>query len=603
MAPRITAAMCARGRGLAEPRVSPDGTRVAFVALVDARAQLVVVPVDGGAEVTVTADPPPIPVGGYGGGAFDWAGSDALVYAGTDGKLWKVPGTGGPPVVVVDKIPASCPAVSPDGGRVAFLADDSRHVGLASLADGAGWPERLSSSPDFSFDPTWSPDGSRVAWHEWTVPNMPWDGGRIMVWPGPQQVAGGDDVCVAQPRFAPDGSALAFLCDAEGWLNLWIASPDGSGARPLLKEEAEHGGPSWGPGQRSYAWSPDARRIAFCRNERGFGRLCVLDVASGEVTDVAKGEHGALSWVGDRLVAVRSGARTPTQIVSYRVDGGFDRTVLAVGPVAGFDAADLPEPEPVEWEGEDGGTVHGRLYRPKAPPDGLTAPPLILYIHGGPTGQTTVQFVPRIAFWVDRGWAVLMVDYRGSTGWGRAYAQALRGRWGELDVSDCAAGMRAAAERGWCDRRRMVPYGGSAGGFTVLLLLALHPDLCAAGVDLYGVTDLLDLAESTHRFEAHYLDSIVGPLPETADRYRQHSPVTVADRIQAPLLILQGREDKAVPPAQSESIAERLRALGRDVEIHLYDGEGHGWRRPESVQDELERTESFLRRHVLRWRA
>jgi dipeptidyl aminopeptidase/acylaminoacyl peptidase len=392
---------------------------------------------------------------------------------------------------------------------------------------------------------------------------------------------------------------LAFLSDADGWLNLWLAdgnftNRDGSNCRPLLKEEFEHGGPSWGPGQRSFAWSPDSRRIAFTRNESGFGRLCVLDVGSGEVSDLGKGGHGGLAWAGDSVIAVRSGATTPTQLVRYSPD----RTLLARGPVLGFEAA-LVEPELVHWQGDDGGEVHGRLYTPR----GAEVPPLLLWCHGGPTGQSPVDFIPRIAFYVDHGWAVLTVDYRGSTGWGRAYAQALQGRWGELDVCDCAAGMRAAAERGWGDPRRMVPIGGSAGGFTVLLLLALHPELCAAGVDLFGVADLLDLDETTHRFEQHYLHGVVGPLPETVDRYRERSPINLADRITSPLLILQGTDDPAVPVKQSKTIAETLQRLGRTVELQLYEGEGHGWSNPDVIKDELERTDDFLRRHVLLWRA
>jgi dipeptidyl aminopeptidase/acylaminoacyl peptidase len=214
-----------------------------------------------------------------------------------------------------------------------------------------------------------------------------------------------------------------------------------------------------------------------------------------------------------------------------------------------------------------------------------------------------VAWNPRIAYWVDAGWAVLVPDHRGSTGHGRDHVQAMAGRWGELDVADVAAGLREAGARGWGDGRRLVVMGGSAGGFTVLNVLAAHPELCAAGVDLYGVADLFDLDETTHRFEAHYLHSLVGPLPEAADAYRERSPVNRAGSISAPLLILQGSDDAVVPPAQSSAIAERLRALGRTVELHLYEGEGHGWGRPETVVDELERTSSFLRRHVLRWRA
>jgi dipeptidyl aminopeptidase/acylaminoacyl peptidase len=228
---------------------------------------------------------------------------------------------------------------------------------------------------------------------------------------------------------------------------------------------------------------------------------------------------------------------------------------------------------------------------------------MIVWIHGGPTGQWGVGFNARIAYFVDRGWAVLVPDHRGSTGHGRAYAQAMAGRWGELDVSDVAAGMRTAADQGWAHPRRMVPMGGSAGGFTVLNLLAHHPDLCAAGVDLFGVADLLELDETTHRFEAHYLHSVVGPLPDAVDRYRERSPLHVADRITAPVLILQGSADEVVPPAQSHAVAERIRAAGGTVELHVYEGEGHGWNKPDLVVDELERIDGFLRRHVLNWRS
>ena len=593
--------MCARGRALAEPRLAPDGSRVAFLANQAARGQIVVVPAIGGPELVVTADPPVTPAAAYGGGAFDWTpDGNALAYASTDGSLYLIDARGGPPRRIVEHGPAAAPAVSPDGTRVAYVVD-AHDVAVASVGADGPWPQRVSTGADFCFDPAWSPDSTRVAWHEWDVPHMPWDESRVMVRAAdgggdPVRVAGGGGVSAQQPRYSPDGSQLAFLCDAEGWLNLWRADGDGTGARPLVKEDAEHGDPSWGPGQRSFAWSPDGSQVAFCRNEQGFGRLCVLDVASGDVRELSRGVHGGLSWVGGRIACVRSGAVTPTQIVGIDPANGT-RVELARGPVAGFEPAGLVEPEPVSWPADDGSEVHGRLYRPTTSASG--PPPMLVWVHGGPTGQWPASFIPRIAYFVDRGWAVLVPDHRGSTGWGRAYAQQLQGQWGVLDVEDTAAGMRAAVERGWCDPRRMVPIGGSAGGFTVLLLLARHPELCAAGVDLFGVADLFDLDETTHRFEAHYLRGIVGPLPETADRYRDRSPVNLADRIEAPLLILQGRADKVVPPAQSQAIADRLRAQGRTVELQLYDDEGHGWLRPETVEDELTRTEAFLRRHVL----
>lgn len=618
--------MCAWGRVLAEPRLSPDGSRLAFVANVVGRAQIVVVDAAGGPELTVTSDPAPRPVASYGGGAFDWApDGSGLVYAALDGGLWWVEATGGAGVAVLEghrETPAAAPAVSPDGSSVAFVVDH-RHVAVVAL-DPSGmpsWPRRLSAGADFCFDPAWSADGSTVAWHEWDTPDMPWDASRVVLRavadagrPGePRLVAGGPSVQAQQPRFSPDGQHLGFVSDQTGWLNLWVADADGGNARALLDEPVEHGDPSWGLGQRSFAWSPAGDRIAFTRNDQGFGSLHQLDVASGTTTELGRAVHGGLSWAGDRVAAVRAGARTPTTIVTYETDlgagsadGSRRRREVARGPVGGFEEAGLVEPTAVSWRGDDGAEVFGRLYRPGPGVDSATGespPPLIVWAHGGPTGQWPVGFVARFAFFGDRGYAILVPDHRGSTGHGRAYTQAMRHRWGELDVADVAAGMRAAAANGWGDPRRMVPMGGSAGGFTVLNLLAHHPELCAAGVDLFGVTDLFDLDETTHRFEAHYCHSLVGPLPEAAAAYRDRSPLNVAERIEAPLLILQGNEDKVVPLAQSQSVADRLRALGRDVELHVYDGEGHGWLAPATIVDELTRIESFLRRHVLRRRS
>lgn len=607
---RISAAMCAAGRTVGEPRLSPDASRVAFVATQAGRADIVVVDLDGGHEVVVTTAPSPIGARAYGGGTFDWVpDGSGVVYAAEDGGLWLQAATGGPARQLVGGGGGRCaaPAVAPDGSCVAYVVD-TRDVAVVPLRPGGPWPVRLSGDADFALDPTWSPEGAEVAWHEWSVPAMAWDASRIVVAPADGSrpaavVAGGDGRSVGQPRFSPDGSRIGVVDDRSGFANLWAYEPDGSGAEPLLVGEDEHGGPAWGHGQRTWCWSPDGGAVAVCRNvEGGFGDLVVVDLAGGGPRRLGRGVHGAVSWVGDRLVAVRSGARTPTQVVVYEGPELSTRRALARGPVAGFEASALVEPEVVTWTGADGMAVHGRLYAPTHLDQGAP-PPLIAWVHGGPTDQWPVTWNARIAFWVDAGWAVLVADHRGSTGHGRAYTQAMAGRWGELDVDDVAAGLRAAGERGWGDPRRLVVMGGSAGGFTVLNVLAAHPGLCAAGVDLFGVADLFDLDETTHRFEAHYLHTLVGPLPGAAAAYQDRAPVNRAGTITAPLLILQGSDDPVVPPAQSQAIADRLRALGRTVELHLYDGEGHGWGRPATVIDELERTSSFLRRHVLRRRA
>lgn len=580
--PTITAAMCARGRSLSEPRLAPDGRSVAFVTRDGNGSRLVVVPVEGGPELVVTAHPAPA----FRGSVFDWTpAGDAIVFATGRGDIVRTPAGGGAPTVLATEATASSIAVAPDG-RIAYAAD----LAAISVLDG----DTRHHAADFALDPTWSPDGARLAWHEWDVPDMAWDRSRIVV----ADLAAGTTTTVdtpeataaQQPRFSPDGQHLAFLCDAGGWLNLWMADGDGSDPRSLLAEQHEHGGPTWGPGQSTFAWSPDGRRIAFARNEAGFGRLCVVDLDTGAVEELGKGVHTALSWRGDAIACLRSGARTPTAVVAYHDD---TRTLLARGPVGGFELALPPEPTVVTWQSDDGADVHGRLYAPG--PD----KPLLFWVHGGPTDQRRVEFDARLAYFLDRGWAVLFPDFRGSTGWGRAYTQALHGGWGVRDTADTAAGIRAAAANRWGDPARTVVMGGSAGGLVVLRVLAEHPGLCAAGVALYPVCDLLDLAATTHRYEAHYTSHLIGPLPGSEDEHRRRSPISDAARIGDPLLLLHGSEDPVVPASQSAALADAITTGGGTVERHVYEGEGHGWSRPATTEDELERVRDFLARYVL----
>jgi dipeptidyl aminopeptidase/acylaminoacyl peptidase len=603
---------------LGEPRWSPDGARLAWLEVDRGVVELLVAPVGPGAAregltgppVRVTAEVGVTKLGAYGGGGYCWAPSATagatpeLVYATDDRRLVAIPCHGGPVRVLAEGAATAAPAVSPDGTRVAFVRETDDECAVAVVALAGGEDPRVVSRADYAWDPEWAPDGVALAWHEWDLPAMPWDSSRIVLArPGVlgdrvHVVAGGDGVAVAQPRFSPDGTALAYVSDATGWSNVWVAAADGTGARPLLEEACEHAEPSWGPGQRSYAWSPDGQRIALCRNEEGFGRLVVVDVGSRGVHERAKGWHHGLDW-GDRGIAcVRSGGRTPPQVtvLDPAGEGGHGRRALARGAPGELDALDLPEPEPVAWRGSDGTTVHGILWRPLVPAAG---PPLLVEVHGGPTGQAVVGWVPRVRWFLSRGWAVLAPNPRGSSGYGRAYLRALDGEWGVADVDDTVTGIRAAGERGWADPERVAVMGGSAGGFTALLVGTARPPVARAVVSLYGVTDLAELAATTHRFESRYLDTLVGSLPAAAAEYRGRSPVHRASDVSVPVLLLQGDQDKVVPLAQAQRLEAALRDAGAPVELHVYEGEGHGWSRPETVIDALARTEDFLTRWVL----
>ena len=606
--PSLSARLCARSRVIADAQLSPDGTQVSAVVRTMGRAELVVVPAGGGPELVVSGDPDVAGAHPSGGGAHTWLpDGSGLAYVGRDGGIWAVPAAG----ATAEELPGpgpECwsPVVSPDGRTLVWVEDGRRVVAgpragtaapvvLTAAPAGTGVGTRAGAEPGFVLDPVFSPDSRRVAWVEWDVPDMPWDASRVVVADratGERRVAaGGPGVSVQQPRFSPTGR-LGWVGDHSGWMNVWAEAPDGGPAQPLLDEAFEHAEAAWGPGQRSWCWSPDGGAVGLCRNEGGFARLVVAQDGTS-TRELGRGWHTGLGWAGGRLVAVRSGARTPTQLVTVDPAGG-GRTPLLRGPVGGVEGPWLVEPEPVGWDVEDGARIPARLYRPAA---GESAG-LIVWIHGGPTGQMTVTFNARVAFFVSRGWSVLVPDFRGSTGWGRAHAQALAGGWGEVDVADCAAGLAAAARNGWGTPARTAVMGASAGGFTALHLLARHPEACAAGVDLYGVADLEDLAARTHRYEAHYTHSLVGPLPEAAALHRARSPIEVAERIRRPLLILHGGEDPVVPLAQSIALRDRILAAGGHVEMHVYEGEGHGWTRPESVEDELIRTADFLERHL-----
>ena len=564
-----------------------------------------------GPPVVVTAEHALGRVGAYRGGMWCWRSDDSLAVVRADGSVAIIDVDGGTHSVVRHDGQAAAP-VSWSGGLL-FSSErpdalDVVEVPMAGeVVDSGG---RRWSQADFAWDPTVSADGDLVAWHEWDLAAMSWTTSRIVVARrsdgATHVVAGGDGIAAGQPRFSPDGTHLAYVTDESGFWNVHIADADGSHSRPLIVEDHDHAEPSWGPGQRSYAWSPDSNAVALCRNEDGFARLVVVSL-DGAVRELAKGWHHGIDWGSGGLVAVRSGAKTSPQITVVHATTG-KRRVVARGAPAGVESG-AREPSAVTWSNE-GVTVHGLLYRPDADPVAADdvdddsdahneAPPMLVDIHGGPTGQATVAWDGWLRYFTSRGWAVLRPNPRGSTGYGRAYAQGLRSTWGDVDVEDIAAGIRAAAENGWCDPMRVAVSGGSSGGLTALMIGARHPDLVRAAVSAYGVTDLFDLAATTHRFESRYLDELVGTLPGDEARFRAQSPVTHAAAIRVPLLVLQGDEDKVVPLRQAQLLVHAVRAAGGGVEDHVYAGEGHGWSKIETVQDELERTLSFLERWVL----
>lgn len=596
------AAVWAAGRSLTNPRISPRGDLVAFISGMGERSEIGLIRLDGGSEQWLPCEPP----AKKSQSSMDWLpDGSGLVYLGVDGCLHRIDiNELRCQQLTVSPEPISGVAVSPDGTQVAYVVD-TQHVAISPTEPDGPWPLRVSSGADFAFDPAWSPDGAWLAWHEWDVPNMPWDGSRIVVRrsdvTGPIiTVAGGEGVAVQQPRFSPDGLHLAFLSDASGWLNLWVADvPSFDNARPLVEEAFEHGEPAWGPGQRSYTWAGNGDAIIFSRNDKGTGKLALCSLTAGETRGIAVGSYTNLHSQHGATVGIVSGAKRASELVSIDhvpESEGERESTLARGPLAGIERAGI-DPEIVWWTSANDIKVPGRLYRTSRA--SAEAPPLLVWVHGGPHGQSMATLYSRWSYFLERGWSVLVPDYRGSSGWGRDHLQALRHGYGIVDVEDVAAGMEAAISNGWGARDKLVLFGGSSAGLTIGLMLARYPDLCAAGVLQYPLADLRSFNEQTWRFEAHYLDTLIGPLPDAYDEYVNRSPIMHASNIKAPVLILHGDSDNVVPVSQSHALAETIRRSGGTVEFHVYEGEGHGWRKPGTQRDELERIDGFLRRHVL----
>ncbi len=577
---------------------------------------LVVQPADGQARRDLNAEYASGGGVGYGGGDFGVGRGLVYFVERKSKRIYRQPLEGGPPGPITPAFGAAAsPTPSPDGETLLFVHTYEGRDSLSLVdAQGQNWPRKLVQGDDFYMQPCWSPDGKRIAWIAWNHPQMPWDGTVLGIgdWVNGElvnirQVAGGREIAVFQPQFSPDGRFLAYVSDESGWWQIYLHDLERSGSserRQLTRAEAEHGAPAWIQGLRTYDFGPRGEWIYFIRNREARTALWRVHVESGAEERLSLPEE--YTWLEqiavhpreDAVALIASGGATPRRIITFDVRNGITRIV------ARSEAEDLPPetyslPEALSWQGHDGGQVHGLFYAPRENALGATLPPLVVLVHGGPTGQRGASFYPNVQFFTTRGYAVLQVNYRGSTGYGRAYRDALKGQWGVCDVEDSVSGARHLAETGRVDGGKMVIMGGSAGGFTVLKTLEDYPGVFKAGVCLYGVANQFTLVMDTHKFEAHYSDLLLGRLPEAAAIYRERSPLFFADKIRDPLIVFQGEDDKVVPRAQSDAIVEALRRNGVPHEYHLYPGEGHGFRKPETLEHFYRTVERFLQEYVL----
>ncbi len=534
----------------------------------------------------------------YGGGAF--LVSDGTVFFSNDpeGRLYRHV-RGDEPKPITPEGPFRYADLVLDAQRKRLICVREDHAGegeprnqIVAVPLEGGQPAVLVSGADFYSNPRVSPDGATLAWIEWSHPNMPWDATALRITPledsvgDAAHVAGGAAESVIQPEWSPDGT-LYFLSDRSGYWNLCRRRTDGA-IECVLEMEADFGYPPWVFGWSTYALASDA--IAFCAYHSPAGwALGKFDLDAGRFSPIENDyrDLSHLSTDGERLLFLGGSPSEPDAVVLYS-DGAFE-TLQHSSPPDPVLARYVSVARPVELP-SGGETTHAFYYPPSNPdfqaPEG-ELPPLIVISHGGPTAQASPAFDLRKTYWTSRGFALVDVNYGGSSGYGRAYRERLAGKWGVVDVDDCCNAARYLVEQGLADPERLIIRGGSAGGYTTLAALAMR-DVFKAGASYYGVSDLSALAEDTHKFEARYLDKLVAPYPAGKAVYDERSPILHAEGLNAPVIFFQGSEDRVVPPDQAERMVEILREKGLLVSYLLFDGEQHGFRQADNIKRALD---------------
>lgn len=530
----------------------------------------------------------------YGGGAL-WAGAGEYHWYLVDEpsqSLWAIRRSGDAPVRLVqgaDGIVLGDGHTSADGRRLVLLEEDKRADRTRVLLLDPRQPARptvLEDEADFCAAPRLSPDGRQVAWIVWDHSTMPWEATRLRIVDletGRRQTIDDDGQSILEPVWTGSGELLVLSDRSGAWCPQRV---QGDALQPWTDAGDDHARPPWQLGGGHYAQLPDGSLLAIRVAQARCQLVRLYSDGTEEQLAGPENDIEGLRLDGWTAVYLAGTADSPRDVFRRDLETGRVQRLSGQEPTtgAGHAVAELVTAETAA------GPVYGFLYRPRT----TARPPLLVRAHGGPTAMKSPVFSPDTQFWLSHGFAVLDVNYGGSSGHGRCYRERLRGNWGRIDSEDCVALARALADRGTVDGARMVISGSSAGGLTVLN--ALQHGVFAGGTSRYGVTDLLRLVDSTHRFEAGYLDFLIGPLPEHRQRYLDRSPVHHADRIRGAVLLLQGEDDPVVPLSQAQAIHDAIQARGGQSELVVYPGEKHGFRKGENLEDSFRRELAFYQR-------
>ena len=547
----------------------------------------------------------------YGGGHYAVSGGTVFFTNYKDQRLYRQDRGGSPRPITPDAdIRHADMTVDLRRGRVVAVREDHTTGAreavntLVSIdAEGKREPIVIAAGNDFYSSPALSPDGTRIAWQTWNHPNMPWDGSEVWLAEldaeghvtSSRKVAGGDSECVMQPEWSPRGE-LFFVSDRNDWFNLYRAR--GEGDEPVCHRAAEFAAPQWVFGMRFYAFHGEDEIVCLYA-DKGGTHLGRIQLETGKLEDIGL-LYTALANVqvsGRRAAMYASSATHAERVLVVDLDTLAQEVVRVANP-AHVDSGYLSVPKAVEFPTEHGLSAHAIFYPPRnrdfeAPKGEL--PPLIVHVHGGPTGSGGPTYPFEYQYWTSRGLAFVDVNYGGSSGYGRAYRERLDGQWGVVDVDDCVNAARYLVAQGLVDPDRISITGGSAGGYTTLLALTRR-DFFATGASHFGIGDLELFVKETHKFESHYCDKLVGPYPERADLYRERSAIRYADRLRRPVILFQGLEDRVVPPSQAETFIRACAENGVPYAYVAYEGEQHGFRQAKNIRRTLEAELYFLSR-------
>ena len=547
----------------------------------------------------------------YGGGHYAVKGGTVFFTNFKDQRLYRQDGDGAPRAITPDAdIRHADMLIDVRRSRVVAVREDhtttaSEPVNTIVAVDALGQrePINIASGNDFYSSPMLSPEGSRIAWVTWNHPNMPWDGSEI--WIGEldpdgnvissRKIAGGANESVQQPEWSPEGE-LYFISDRNDWWNLYRAR--GEGDEPVCRRAAEFGGPQWQFGMRFYDFNgPD--EIVCLYSDTGRRKLGRVDLNTGKL------EHIELFYttlanlqVSGRKAAMYANSSTLAERVLVVDLDTLAQEVVKVANPAHIESGFFSIPKPIEFPTENGLTAHAFYYPPRNQDNEAPAgekPPLVVHVHGGPTGSAGPTFPFEYQYWTSRGFALVDVNYGGSAGYGRAYRQRMNGEWGVVDVEDCINAARYLIGQGLVDGDRVSITGGSAGGFTALLSLTKR-GFYNAGASHFGIGDMELFIMETHKFESHYCETLIGPYPERVDIYRDRSAIYFADNLKVPVILFQGLEDKLVPPSQAETFVEVCKRKKLPYAYVAFEGEQHGFRQDKNIRRAIEGELYFLSR-------